>query len=187
MTRQSVQAFAGGMILATAVLAGAFYLTDNGKAEASKEAQNISEADVKTYLKDNQQVSLKREEYQQLLHYKETALKQDAASQNKKEQDDAKKGSKYKLEIKSGMSTAEIADLLAKGKVISSADDFKDYVKKTGNESKIRAGKYELKRGACFFYCLAAGEKRGCRFKTAASFSSEPACYIIFRPMIVRT
>ncbi len=38
------------------------------------------------------------------------------------------------------MSTAEIADLLAKGKVISSADDFKDYVKKTGNESKIRAG-----------------------------------------------
>ena len=149
MTRQSVQAFAGGMILATAVLAGAFYLTDNGKAEASKEAQNISEADVKTYLKDNQQVSLKREEYQQLLHYKETALKQDDASQNKKEkeQDDAKKGSKYKLEIKSGMSTAEIADLLAKGKVISSADDFKDYVKKTGNESKIRAGKYELKRG----------------------------------------
>ncbi|MBU8684281.1 endolytic transglycosylase MltG [Bacillus haynesii] len=149
MTRQSVQAFAGGMILATAVLAGAFYLTDNGKAEASKDAQNISEADVKTYLKDNQQVSLKRDEYQQLLHYKETALKQDDASQNKKEkeQDDAKKGSKYKLEIKSGMSTAEIADLLAKGKVISSADDFKDYVKKTGNESKIRAGKYELKRG----------------------------------------
>ncbi|MCY7753186.1 endolytic transglycosylase MltG [Bacillus haynesii] len=149
MTRQSVQAFAGGMILATAVLAGAFYLTDNGKAEASKDAQNVSEADVKTYLKDNQQVSLKREEYQQLLHYKETALKQDASSQNKKEkeQDDAKKGSKYKLEIKSGMSTAEIADLLAKGKVISSADDFKDYVKKTGNESKIRAGKYELKRG----------------------------------------
>ncbi|MCY7792721.1 endolytic transglycosylase MltG [Bacillus haynesii] len=149
MTRQSVQAFAGGMILATAVLAGAFYLTDNGKAEASKDAQNVSEADVKTYLKDNQQVSLKREEYQQLLHYKETALKQDATSQNKKEkeQDDAKKGSKYKLEIKSGMSTAEIADLLEKGKVISSADDFKDYVKKTGNESKIRAGKYELKRG----------------------------------------
>ncbi|EWH21195.1 endolytic transglycosylase MltG [Bacillus haynesii] len=149
MTRQSVQAFAGGMILATAVLAGAFYLTDNGKAEASKDAQNVSEADVKTYLKDNQQVSLKRDEYQQLLHYKETALKQDASSQNKKEkeQDDAKKGSKYKLEIKSGMSTAEIADLLAKGKVISSADDFKDYVKKTGNESKIRAGKYELKRG----------------------------------------
>lgn len=149
MTRQSVQAFAGGMILATAVLAGAFYLTDNGKAEASKDAQNISEADVKTYLKDNQQVSLKRDEYQQLLHYKETALKQDDASQNKKEkeQDDVKKGTKYKLEIKSGMSTAEIADLLAKGKVISSADDFKDYVKKTGNESKIRAGKYELKRG----------------------------------------
>ena len=28
------------------------------------------------------------------------------------------------------MSTAEIADLLAKGKVISSADDFKDYVKR---------------------------------------------------------
>jgi len=147
MTRQSVQAFAGGMILATAVLAGAFYLTDNGKAEASKDAQNISETDVKTYLKDKQQVSLKREEYQQLLHYKETALKQDASSQNKKEKEAEKKDSKYKLEIKSGMSTAEIADLLAKGKVISSADDFKDYVKKTGNESKIRAGKYELKRG----------------------------------------
>lgn len=91
MTRQSVQAFAGGMILATAVLAGAFYLTGNGKAEASKDAQNISETDVKTYLKDNQQVSLKREEYQQLLHYKETALKQDASSQNKKEKEAEKK------------------------------------------------------------------------------------------------
>ncbi|MGN9864643.1 endolytic transglycosylase MltG [Bacillus swezeyi] len=151
MTRQSVQAFAGGMILATAVLAGAFYLTDNGKAEASKDSQKISEADVKTYLKDNQQVSLKREEYQELLNYKETALKQDDAKQKKedkeKDKENDKKDSKYKLEIKSGMSTAEVADILAKEKVISSADDFKDYVKKTGNESKIRAGKYELKRG----------------------------------------
>ncbi|MFT0800162.1 endolytic transglycosylase MltG [Bacillus swezeyi] len=151
MTRQSVQAFAGGMILATAVLAGAFYLTDNGKAEASKDSQKISEADVKTYLKDNQQVSLKREEYQELLNYKETALKQDDAKQKEedkeKDKENDKKDSKYKLEIKSGMSTAEVADILAKEKVISSADDFKDYVKKTGNESKIRAGKYELKRG----------------------------------------
>ncbi|MEC1261180.1 endolytic transglycosylase MltG [Bacillus swezeyi] len=151
MTRQSVQAFAGGMILATAVLAGAFYLTDNGKAEASKDSQKISEADVKTYLKANQQVSLKREEYQELLNYKETALKQDDAKQKEedkeKDKENTKKDSKYKLEIKSGMSTAEVADILAKEKVISSADDFKDYVKKTGNESKIRAGKYDLKRG----------------------------------------
>ncbi|MFN2745325.1 MULTISPECIES: endolytic transglycosylase MltG [Bacillus] len=152
MTRQSIQAFAGGMILATAVLAGAFYLTDNGKAEASKDGQKISDADVKTYLKDNQQVSVKREEYQELLHYKETALKQADASQTKKDKEneqknEKKKETKYKLEIKSGMSTAEIADLLEKEKVISSADDFKDYVKKTGYESKIKAGKFELKRG----------------------------------------
>ncbi|MED1739751.1 endolytic transglycosylase MltG [Bacillus swezeyi] len=151
MTRQSVQAFAGGMILATAVLAGAFYLTDNGKTEASKDSQKISEADVKTYLKANQQVSLKREEYQELLNYKETALKRDDAKQKEedkeKDKENTKKDSKYKLEIKSGMSTAEVADILAKEKVISSADDFKDYVKKTGNESKIRAGKYDLKRG----------------------------------------
>ncbi|ATH92403.1 endolytic transglycosylase MltG [Bacillus glycinifermentans] len=149
MTRQSVQAFAGGMILATAVLAGTFYLTGSGNAESSK--NKVSEADVKTYLKDNDQVSLTRTDYQDLLQYKEKALKQDDASQNEKDSgqdNEPKKGSKYKLEIKKGMSTAEVADILEKEKVVPSADDFKDYVKDAGYESKIRAGKYELKRGS---------------------------------------
>ncbi|ASB88362.1 endolytic transglycosylase MltG [Bacillus sonorensis] len=149
MTRQSVQAFAGGMILATAVLAGTFYMTGGGNAEASKNGQKVSEADVKAYLKDNEQVSLKRADYQELLQYKEKSLKHDDASQDDNSAaDEAKKGSKYKLEIKKGMSTEEVADILEKEKVVTSADDFKDYVKDAGYESKIRAGKYELKRGS---------------------------------------
>ncbi|NPC93316.1 hypothetical protein HOO54_14005 [Bacillus sp. WMMC1349] len=171
MNRQSVQAFAGGMILATGVLAGAFYLTDNGSAE-SKDAEKISKADVKTYLKNNEQIAVEKNDYQELLQYKETALKHGKVAQKdnnkaedknkdnnkdkdknkdkKEDKDKKKKDTKYKLEIKSGMSLSEVADTLAKEKVVSSADKFEKYAKKSGYESKLRAGKYELKRGESF-------------------------------------
>ncbi|MDA1474836.1 endolytic transglycosylase MltG [Bacillus changyiensis] len=169
MNRQSVQAFAGGMILATGVLAGAFYLTGNGNAE-SKDAEKVSESNVKTYLKNNEQIAVEKNEYQELLQYKETALKQGKVAQKdnnkaedknkdkdknkdndkKEDKDKKKKDTKYKLEIKSGMSLSEVADTLAKEKVVSSADKFEKYAKKSGYESKLRAGKYELKRGESF-------------------------------------
>lgn len=50
MTKRGIQAFAGGIILATAVLAGVFYLTDEDQAAAVKNEKSVSEQDVSSYL-----------------------------------------------------------------------------------------------------------------------------------------
>lgn len=50
MTKRGIQAFAGGIILATAVLASVFYLTDEDQAVAVKEQKTVTEQDVNNYL-----------------------------------------------------------------------------------------------------------------------------------------
>lgn len=77
---KSIQTFAAGMILATGVLAIVFFLTGKDEAAAdtaTKEtlAQKVTDTDVKNYLDSKKEVTVSRETYQQLLDYKEKALK----------------------------------------------------------------------------------------------------------------
>lgn len=152
MTKRGLQAFAGGMILATSVLAGTFYFSPEDKADASKEDTKITESQVKSYLETNKMVSLDRNEYEELLSSKEEALKQ--ADEAKKEEP-AEKGApakegNYKLSIQDGMSSADVSDKLEKDGLIPSAKDFNDYVIDAGYHTKVRAGEFELKYGMGF-------------------------------------
>lgn len=67
MTKRGIQAFAGGIILATSVLAAVFYLTDEDQAAAVKENKTVTEQDVNNYLDSKKMVSVNRDEYQKLL------------------------------------------------------------------------------------------------------------------------
>ena len=94
------------MILATGVLAIVFFLTGKDEAAAdstTKEtlAAKVTDTDVKNYL-DSKKVSVSRETYQQLLDYKEKALKasEDGDSQNDKQTTDKPKGKTVKFVIK---------------------------------------------------------------------------------------
>ncbi|MDQ0928451.1 ribosomal protein S8 [Bacillus atrophaeus] len=143
MTKRGIQAFAGGIILATAVLAGVFYLTDEDQAAAVKNEKSVSEQDVSSYLDSKKMVSVDRDEYQKLLDSKEKSLSDDSNA-------DTEKNKTYKLTIKDGMSTADVSDILEKEGLISSAQDFNDYVIDAGYHKEIRAGNFKLKQGMSF-------------------------------------
>jgi hypothetical protein len=152
MTKKGLQAFAGGMILATSVLAGTYYFSPDDKAEASKETSEITESQVKSYLESNKKVSLDRQEYEELLSSKEEALKQaDEAKKNESaEEKSPKKEGTYKLTIKDGMSSADVSEILEKDGLIPSARDFNDYIIDGGYHTKVRSGEFELKYGMGF-------------------------------------
>ncbi|WP_456266808.1 MULTISPECIES: endolytic transglycosylase MltG [unclassified Bacillus (in: firmicutes)] len=150
MTKKSIQTFAAGMILATGVLAIVFFLTGKDEAAAdttTKEtlAAKVTDTDVKNYLDSKKEVSVSRETYQQLLDYKEKALK---ASEDGDSKND--KGKSVKFVIKNGMSTSDISDMLEKDGIINSSKDFNDYVIDAGYHKEIRAGKFNLKTGMTF-------------------------------------
>ncbi|ATO28286.1 hypothetical protein RA13_09850 [Bacillus atrophaeus] len=145
MTKRGIQAFAGGIILATAVLAGVFYLTNEDQAAAVKNEKSVSEQDVSAYLDSKKMVSVDRDEYQKLLDSKEKSLSDDSNADTEKN-----KNKTYKLTIKDGMSTADVSDILEKEGLISSAQDFNDYVIDAGYHKEIRAGDFKLKQGMSF-------------------------------------
>ncbi|WP_353855236.1 endolytic transglycosylase MltG [Bacillus sp. Bos-x628] len=156
MTKKSIQTFAAGMILATGVLAIVFFLTGKDEAEAdttTKEtlAAKVTEADVKSYLDSKKEVSVSRDTYQQLLDYKEKALKASEDGDAKSDQTaDKQKGKSIKVVIKNGMSTSDVSDMLEKEGIINSSKDFNDYVIDAGYHKEIRAGKFNLKTGMTF-------------------------------------
>lgn len=157
MTKKSIQTFAAGMILATGVLALVFFLTGKDEAAAdttTKEtlASKVTDTDVKNYLDSKKEVSVSRETYQQLLDFKEKALKanEDGDSKNDKETTDKPKGKPVKFVIKNGMSTSDVSDMLEKDGIINSSKDFNDYVIDAGYHKEIRAGKFNLKTGMTF-------------------------------------
>ncbi|MCC9023149.1 endolytic transglycosylase MltG [Bacillus nakamurai] len=139
MTKRGIQAFAAGIILATAVLAAVFYLTDNDQASAVKtEKTALTEKEVNSYLDSQQKVSVNRDDYQKLLDSKEKSLNTDQNSDTKK------KKKTYKLTIKDGMSTADVSSILEKEGIIPSAEDFNDYVIDAGYHKEIRAGYFKV-------------------------------------------
>ncbi|BDG80690.1 hypothetical protein BJH90_15040 [Bacillus halotolerans] len=144
MTKRGIQAFAGGIILATAVLASVFYLTDEDQAAAVKEQKTVTEQDVNNYLDSKKMVSVNRDEYQKLLDSKEKSLSDDSSSDSKN------KVKTYKLIIKDGMSTADVSAILEKEGIISSAKDFNDYVIDAGYHKEIRAGEFKVKSDMSF-------------------------------------
>ena len=144
MTKRGIQAFAGGIILATAVLASVLYLTDEDQAAAVKEQKTVTEQDVNNYLDSKKMVSVNRDEYQKLLDSKEKSLSDDSSSDSKN------KVKTYKLIIKDGMSTADVSAILEKEGIISSAKDFNDYVIDAGYHKEIRAGEFKVKSDMSF-------------------------------------
>lgn len=144
MTKRGIQAFAGGIILATAVLAAVFYLTDEDQAAAVKDNKTVTEQDVNNYLDSKKLVSVNRDEYQKLLDSKKS-LNNDSGSDTKSD-----KVKTYKLTIKDGMSTADVSAILEKEGIISSAQDFNDYVIDAGYHKEIRAGEFKVKSDMSF-------------------------------------
>ncbi|MFS0655310.1 endolytic transglycosylase MltG [Bacillus sp. 179-C3.3 HS] len=157
MTKKSIQTFAAGMILATGVLAVVFFFTGKDEVEADSTTKDtlsakVTDTDVKNYLDSKKEVSVNRDTYQELLSYKEKALKasEDGDTNNDKQTTEKPKNKSIKFVIKNGMSTSDVSDMLEKEGIINSSKDFNDYVIDAGYHKEIRAGKFNLKTGMTF-------------------------------------
>jgi hypothetical protein len=151
------------MIVATSVLGGTYFLTDNQPASADVEKKEVTEKDVESFLTSNGKISITTDEYEQLLAAKDQAVQQQGTqkaktptqeeSTTKEEPVEQKKEEviKYKLTIKAGMTTSEISDLLEQNGIISDSFEFDQYLIKGDYHQKVQLGTFEVQKGMDFY------------------------------------
>lgn len=144
MSRKGIQAFSAGIITATVILSISYFLTPKEAAESEK----ATEKQVTAYLASEGQVAVPRDTYETLVKTKEKSV----SSAGKKEetaaaQEKPAKQETFRFFIYEGTSTAEIAQELERGKVITSAKEFADYLIESDLHTKVRQGGYKLPTG----------------------------------------
>ncbi|MFD0048342.1 hypothetical protein ACFVHQ_03205 [Actinomycetes bacterium NPDC127524] len=140
MSRIALRAFAAGIIFACAVLSGAYYLFDQkgargtGTQETTKLPEKTGNAEMRK--PDKKQASSVK------------PVSPDKGKETKKQAHNAMQDktipSSYSLEIKSGMTTEDISNLLAANKIIKDKKQFEDYMEKNHLSGRIQIGTYVL-------------------------------------------
>ncbi|MBD1378893.1 endolytic transglycosylase MltG [Metabacillus arenae] len=157
MSKTGFRAFAAGMILSTSVLAATYFLFEKEKkAEDVDVKREVGETDISSYLNKNDQIAVAKKEYDELVGYKETAIKLKAEQEKQpsdgsnQEKEEKPPSAKYKLTISDGMSTGDVSNILEQEGIINSASDLNAYLIEANYHTKIRSGSYELSRGMSF-------------------------------------
>lgn len=140
MNSRNTRAFALGVLLSVCIIGIFYFSIDDKKAPE----MNIDRA--KTFLEEKGYVVLTKDNYDQM---EETLSNQ--TSKGEKEQTPLPDPSKpeesttaYQLEIVSGMVSRDIAEILAKEKIIDDANRFELYLEENGYSKKIQLGSFEL-------------------------------------------
>lgn len=158
MTHKVMSSFASGILLASTVLGGVYFFSseDAGaketpeKEEAAAETAVLSEADMKSQLESSGYVVLTDDEFSKEIKTAEEKAKAAAAEEAKAaaEKDAAKDADKvvYKtvINVASGMTSGDVAEVLVAGKVIKDASSFVKAVESKGVENKLRLGVFEI-------------------------------------------
>jgi hypothetical protein len=151
MSKVGFQAFAAGMIVATSLLGGTYFLSDKQSASADIEKKEVSESEVESFLTSNGRISIPTDEYEELLAVKDKALKQPVEQPEKVEekQPEEKKEEvvKYTVKVTAGMSTYEISNVLEQNGIISDSFAFDQYLIKHDFHRKIQLGSFEVRKG----------------------------------------
>ncbi|MFE8702462.1 aminodeoxychorismate lyase [Cytobacillus sp. FJAT-54145] len=159
MNRQSLRAFAFGMLFSVSAI-GSYYFIFEDKREV-----NLTDEEAKELLKSSGFEVLTVKEFEEAKkaaiegYAKEQELSKEVEEKKEKadnerieeneEQEDftdeeEEKVLTYELEIKSGMSTAEISSLLANAGIIGDAAEFEQYLISENYNTKVQVGTFEL-------------------------------------------
>ncbi|TXC92411.1 endolytic transglycosylase MltG [Metabacillus litoralis] len=162
MSKTGFRTFAAGMILSTSVLGGTYLLSDKEQA-AAKVEKEVTEADIKTYLTNNNKMAIDTDEYEEFLASKNAADQKEetkVAEQPKTEEapkEEAKKVEEkkeevvsYKVAIKDGMTTSEVSDALELNGIIESSKEFDKFLISNDYHTKVQLGTFEVKKGMTF-------------------------------------
>lgn len=141
MNKMSLQAFSTGIIFATAIIAGYYYVND------MKEGPTFTTADAKKLL-ETQGYSISKNIAQNESQMEKPYIENEEIKKNTLEIEGNKEVKteeiviSYILKVKNKMTTSEIAELLEKEKIIDDATDFLDYMNKKDLSRRVQIGEY---------------------------------------------
>lgn len=151
--KQPIRLFSIGLFSASLIALIVLLFIDDAKSNV----ENVSTDDMITALKDDGYRVLTEPEYISLSvndnNDKKAEDETDQASEEKQEDadkkatEDKKKDKEektYTIKIKSGMASSEISDQLAENDIINDADEFSQYLKEEGYETKVQLGKFKV-------------------------------------------
>ena len=162
MTHKVMSSFASGILVASSILGGIYFFSseDADAKETSKkeetasatvtETEVLSEEDMKSELETAGYVVLTSDEYSKEIAAAEEKAKAAATEEAKAaaEKDAEKNADKvvYKtvINVASGMTSGDVAEVLVAGKIIKDASSFVKAVENKGVESKLRLGVFEI-------------------------------------------
>lgn len=140
MNRRNTRAFAFGVLFSVCII-GIFYF---GIDDTKVSKMNMDR--VKTFLEDNGYVVLSKDKFTQMEKTISTQTNYVEKQQNPfpdpPKSEESVTG--YQLEIVSGMVSRDIAEMLAKEKIIDEADRFEIYLEENGYSKKIQLGSFHL-------------------------------------------
>jgi hypothetical protein len=141
MNKQGIRAFSLGIIFTVSVI-GSYYFYFNNQSGPSNFSQTKSLLEKKGY------TVLTKTEYQKLNEKNKQPQKQTKVqfknqhnNQTTTQENDNKT---YHLQVIAGMSSGEIANLLAEQKIIENAGEFQQYLTNHHYETKVQLGSYDL-------------------------------------------
>lgn len=154
MSKNGFQTFAAGIIAATSVLSATYFLSENIPTTDEVAVQKeVTEADVKEYLVKNGQMTITNEEYETLISAKDQAAKEEQKEEtvaNKDQEAKPVEKIKYSVQIREGMTTSEVSDLLEQNGIITSAKDFNQFLIKGNYHTEVQLGTFEVVQGMSF-------------------------------------
>jgi hypothetical protein len=161
MNRGSIQGFSAGIIFATSIIGGYYFLSAKDEGLSFHTAKQVIEQEGYTVVKKNNQKIKQSEKAPENLGStqinKETSMedpgkqtKVDSSQNdptkktNNQNQNQTTSSPSYTLTIKSGMTSETIADLLVKNGIIKDDKAFKQYLDRNNLNTRIQIGSFVL-------------------------------------------
>lgn len=154
--KQSIRAFALGLLSAGIILVISFIVSDSGKAEELTVDEMVKAVEDNGYhvMTESEYISVSVEENTDKAKEKkevkepstENKKKEESANdqqQSKKSQEN-EKSTTYTLTVESGMAPSIISDVLQKNGIIKDADEFTQYLVDQGYSTKVQLGEFEV-------------------------------------------
>lgn len=141
MNKRGLRAFSFGILFAVSVLGAYYYFLEQ------KDHRPISSENAKKTLSNEGYVILSADEYKKLKQQTKQQPPQPAKQQQTKaeaDQQNATKQTAYQLVVTSGMSSGEIAKILAEQHIIENENEFARYLTSHNYQTKIQIGTYSL-------------------------------------------
>ena len=145
MNRATLQAFSAGIIFATAILSGYYYI-NHSKEEAAfttADAKKMLEAQGYVLSKGTSNTKISSDETNTSIE-PNSVTKQTVVTQAPKQEEKPQKEISYVLQVKSNMTASEIAAVLEEEQIIDNANKFKDYMKNKQLTRKVQIGEYPI-------------------------------------------